>query len=79
MLLSGAAVAGLGVSVVNAGLLIDVRAVSINGQALNGTTNTSKNITVVNVGDTIAFRVFADVTGSDASKFQTLQSLRARS
>jgi hypothetical protein len=74
MLLSGAAVAGLGVSVVNAGLLIDVRAVSTNGQALSGA-NTAKSISVFNVGDTIAFRVFADVTGSDASKFQTLQSL----
>lgn len=75
MLLSGAALTGLGVSVVNAGLLIDVRAVTRNGSTNLGAGNTAKSLPSINVGDTIGFRVFADVTGTDATKFQALQSL----
>jgi hypothetical protein len=70
MLLSGAAVAGLGVTVANAGLIIDVRAVTKNGVAV-----TNPKLVTVSPGDTMIFRVFADVTGSNAQKFQTIQSL----
>jgi len=72
MLLSGAAVMGLGVAA-NASLTIDVRALQINGVAISGA-NLPKNITVINVGDTITFGVYADVTGTNPQKFQTIQS-----
>lgn len=75
MLLCGAAITGLGASVVNAGLLIDLRAVTRNGSTNLGTGNTAKSLPNVNVGDTIGMRVFADVTGSDQTKFQCIQSL----
>jgi hypothetical protein len=71
MLLSGAALTGLGVSVANAGLLIDVRAISVNGVNVAD----PKNIPVVNVGDTVLFRVFADVTGTDGTLPDCFQSL----
>jgi len=72
MLLAGAAVSGLGVSVTNAGLLIDVRAVKLNG--VNLTAGQAKSVNVA-PGDTVSLRVFADVTGSNATKAQALQSL----
>jgi len=74
MLLAGAAVSGLGVSVTNAGLLVDVRAVTVNGAALPAG-DTAKNVVGLTVGATVGLRVFVDVTGSDATKFQALQSL----
>jgi len=72
MLLAGAAVSGLGVSVSNAGLLVDVRAVRLNGVNLSAAQ--AKSVSVA-LGDTVSFRVFADVTGSNAAKAQALQSL----
>jgi len=70
MLLSGAAVTGLGVSVANAGLLIDVRAFTKNGAAVAD----PKNVSVA-VGDTIIYRVFADVTGTNPNLPDVIQSL----
>jgi len=72
MLLAGAAVSGLGVSATNAGLLIDVRAVRLNGVALSAAQ--AKSVSV-SLGDTVSFRVLADVTGSNASASQAIQSL----
>jgi MYXO-CTERM domain-containing protein len=57
----------------NAALTIDVRALQINGANIGGA-NTAKSITQFAVGDVITFGVFADVTGSNPAKFQTLQS-----
>jgi len=57
----------------DAALTIDVRALQINGANISGQ-NTAKEIKVVNVGDVITFGVYADVTGSNPAKFQTLQS-----
>jgi hypothetical protein len=74
MLLAGAAVTGLGTAV-NAGLLVDVRAVTVNGAALPAGSNAKNVTTGISVGSTVGFRVFVDVTGSDATKFQALQSL----
>jgi hypothetical protein len=71
MLLSGAAVTGLGVCVANAGLVIDVRAVTKNGAAVVD----PKNVSVA-AGDTVIFRVFADVTGAAGNANpDTIQSL----
>jgi hypothetical protein len=75
MLISGAAMTGLGVCAANAGLLIDVRAMTLNGSTNLGTGNSPKAMVNVHVGDTIGMRVFADATGSDQTKFQCLQSL----
>jgi hypothetical protein len=61
MLLSGAALTGLGVSVANAGILINVQAFSKNGQTA---LITDPHNVSVQAGDTIVFRVFADVTGA---------------
>src|SRR4051812_27460315 len=70
MLLAGAAVSGLGVSVTNAGLLVDVRAFQKNGVAV-----ANPKSVAVNVGDTVTYRVFADVTGNNANLPDCLQSL----
>jgi hypothetical protein len=75
MLLSGAALAGLGASAASASLLIDLRAVTLNGSNNLGPGNTPKLVQNVRTGDTVGLRVFADVTGSNALKFQTLQAL----
>jgi len=75
MLLCGATLTGLGVCAANAGLLIDVRAVTLNGSTNLGAGNSPKAMVNVHVGDTIGLRVLADVTGSDQTKFQCLQSL----
>jgi hypothetical protein len=74
MLLAGAAVTGLGTSV-NAGLLVDVRAVTVNGAALPSGDSAKMVTAGISVGSTVGLRVFVDVTGSDATKFQALQSL----
>jgi len=72
MLLAGAAVSGLGVSVTNAGLLIDVRAFSKNGVS----TGINAKSVAVNPGDTVIFRVFADVTGAAGNSLpEAIQSL----
>lgn len=57
----------------DAALTIDVRALQINGVNISGA-NTPKAITTAVVGDVITFGVYADVTGSNPAKFQTLQS-----
>jgi len=72
MLLSGAAAMGM-CTAANAALTIDVRALSINGVNISGA-NTPKSITAANVGDVVTFGVYADVTGTNPAKFQTLQS-----
>jgi len=56
----------------NAALTIDVRALQINGVNISGS-NAPKDVKVVN-GDVVTFGVYADVTGSNPAKFQTLQS-----
>lgn len=71
MLLSGAALAGLGTSFANAGLLIDVRAFTKNGEAVSN----PKYVDLVHVGDTIIFRVFAQVTGSNNNLPDCIQSM----
>src|SRR4051812_41714321 len=71
-LLASAALCGLCAARSEAGLLIDVRAVTLNGTAPGGAN--AKTI-AARVGDTVGLRVFADVTGSDPLKFQCLQSL----
>jgi len=57
----------------DAALTIDVRALQINGVNISGA-NTPKNIPAAAIGDVITFGVYADVTGSNSAKFQTLQS-----
>jgi MYXO-CTERM domain-containing protein len=68
--IAGAAVIGLGASSAGAGLLIDVRAQSKNGVAVS-----NPKLVSVQPGDTVLFRVFADVTGADDSLPDCFQSL----
>src|SRR4029078_2312105 len=75
LLLCGATLTGLGGCAANAGLLIDVRAVTLNGNTNLGAGNSPKAMVNVHVGTTIGMRIFVDVTGSDSSTFQCLQSL----
>jgi hypothetical protein len=69
-LLCAAALGALGVSTANGSLSIDLRAVTRNGVAVSD----PKTVNVA-VGDTVVFRVFADVTGLDDSKPDCLQLL----
>jgi hypothetical protein len=72
MLLTGAAAMGM-CGAADAALTIDVRALQINGVNISGA-NTPKNVSTAVVGDIITFGVYADVTGTNPNKFQTLQS-----
>jgi hypothetical protein len=49
-----------------AGLVVDLRATKLNGEALSGA-NSSKNITGLRVGDVLTFSLHADVTGVSAN------------
>jgi len=69
-LLGSAALIGLGVSTANATLLIDVRASTRNGVSVAD----PKNVAVA-VGDTLVFRVFADVTGTNDARPDCIQDL----
>src|SRR5437764_4763406 len=75
MLLSSATLAAMNASLAEANLLIDVRAYSKNGST---TAITNPKQVLVAPGDTIVFRVFADVTATDVQipgKYECLQSL----
>ena len=61
-----AAVAGVGYSSADASLIIDVRAVTLNGQPIGGLNN-SKSISGAVIGDIIGYEVHAVVAGTDAN------------
>lgn len=72
LLLATAALYAIGANQSVASLSIDVRAFSKNGSTA---AIANPKLVQVAAGDTIVFRVFADVTGHNDAKFQCLQSL----
>jgi len=72
-LFAGAVTAGLGAHSALANLTIDLRATAVSG---GGTVVAGgKSVSNPSIGATVTMNVWAQVTGSDPTKFQTIQSV----
>jgi len=72
-LFAGAVAAGLGAYSAQAALTIDLRVTGVS--AAGGTVVNTKSVANLVNGATVTMNVWAQVTGSDPTKFQTIQSV----